>query len=91
MSILHLEVKYIKIQHCSLHRCPNPQFNSECMGLFIKTRRWQKECVACMRQHSIINKHPLLNKLKAKDPFLMGENSVEEYSDPYQRIMAFYN
>lgn len=30
------------------------------MGLFIKTRRYQKECVACMRLHNTIDKHKML-------------------------------
>lgn len=66
MAVLHLEVKHIKIQHCPLQRCPSPQYNADCMGRFLHTRRWQKECVACMRLHGTIHKHPMLRKLSPK-------------------------
>lgn len=63
MAILHLEVRFIKIQHAPIQYCPNPQYNEDCMGKFIKTRRHQKECVACMKLHNTIDKHPLLVKI----------------------------
>lgn len=63
MTIWHLEVKNIKVQHSPIYRCPCPQNNADCTGKFIKTRRWQHECVACLKLHGTINKHPLLYKI----------------------------
>lgn len=63
MTYLYLEVRHFKIKHNPLRECPNPQFNEQCMGKFIKTRRYQKECVACMQIHHTIDKHPLMNFL----------------------------
>ena len=60
MAIWNLEVKHIKIQHKPILCCPNPQYTEKCQGLYIKTRRWQKECVECMKVHHTIEHHPLL-------------------------------
>lgn len=68
MAIWYLEVKHIKIKHCPILHCPNPQYTAECMGLFIKTRQYQKECVACMQLHKTIDRHPLLTILRTQEP-----------------------
>ncbi len=68
MSFWHLEARYIKVKTSPRLPCPNPQYNSECQGLFIHTRRYQKECVSCMRLHHTIDKHPLLVILLPKYP-----------------------
>ena len=60
---IYLEPKYIHIQHSTIYSCPNPQFNAECMGKFVHTRKWQKECVACMRLHETLERHPRLTKI----------------------------
>lgn len=66
MAILHLEVKFIKIQNSPLYNCPKPQNNEDCQGLFIHTRKFQKECVACMQLHHTIDEYPLLKKIAPK-------------------------
>lgn len=71
MAILNLEVKFIKIQHSQLLQCKDPQYNSVCQGLYIKTRRYQKECVSCMKLHDIIHKHPLLSRISK--PIIYGK------------------
>ena len=66
MAIWHLEIKHIRVKHLPVFSCPNPQYNNECMGYYLHTRRYQKECVACMKLHHTINKHPLLAILISK-------------------------
>lgn len=73
MAILHLEIKYIKKQRKHYpenyySKCPNPQFTERCMGVYVKTRRRQKECVECMKLHGTIDKHPLLAAVRGKKP-----------------------
>lgn len=68
MAILHLEVKFIKIQNSPLYNCPTPHNNKDCQGLFIYTRKFQKECVSCMKLHNTIDEHPLLKKIAPKIP-----------------------
>lgn len=72
MTILHFEVRHIKRQlkhypesyYC---KCPNPQWNQYCNGLYVHTRRWQTECVECMKKHHTIEHHPMLVKLTRRD------------------------
>jgi len=71
MAILHLEIRYFKKQRKSYPesyycKCPNPQYTQYCNGLYVHTRRYQKECVECMKLHGTIDKHPLLAKLRPK-------------------------
>lgn len=68
MTIWHLEVKHITIQYSPILKCPNPQYTAECMGLYVKTRQWQTECVACMQLHQTIERHPLLVMLRSPQP-----------------------
>ena len=82
MAILHLEVKFFKRQkryypEDYYSRCPCPQYNNECQGLFIKTRRWQVECVSCMILHNTIEKHPLL--VKINHPIEYKDYDLDEY------------
>ena len=63
MTKLYLEPRYLKVQYTPLSRCPRPQYNERCMGIFLKTRRWQIECVECMKRNGTLSKHPLLAKL----------------------------
>lgn len=82
MTILYLEVKYFKKQkrhypETYYQRCPNPQYTERCMGLYVKTRRYQKECVECMKVHKTIHKHPLLAHVVAKKP-IYGEYDILE-------------
>lgn len=67
MDFYRLEVKHIKKQKKNYpesyySKCPNPLYTQYCMGLYVHARKWQIECVECMKMHGTIDKHPLLKK-----------------------------
>lgn len=70
MAGLFLQVKYIKKHRSPIFYCPKPQDNNDCQGKFLRTRVGQKECVACMKLHKTLLKHPLFKKISLPYQFL---------------------
>lgn len=71
MAKLYLEVRHTKKQlrnysDSYYSKCPSPQGTHTCQGLYVKTRRYQKECISCMKLHGTIDKHKLLSFLLPK-------------------------
>jgi hypothetical protein len=73
MTFLYLEPRLIKVKRSVLYQCPHPQYTQYCNGLFVKTRRWQIECVECMKRHGTIQHHPLLVQIQPKQNFAILE------------------
>lgn len=78
MSFMYLEPRHFKIKKAPRLKCPCPQYTEKCQGLYIHTRRWQTECVECMKVHKTLDRHPLLSHLLPKgDCDILKEEDIK--------------
>ena len=86
MAIWHLEPKHIKVKKKTEYfYCPNPQYNQYCNGVYVKTRKWQIECVECMKAHGTISRHPMLKKVACGNT-MYGEYDILIYEQVKAQI-----
>lgn len=86
MATWHLEPKYIKVNKEIIYfKCPHPQYTEQCMGIYVKTRKWQIECVECMKKHGTISRHPFLKKVSSGEP-IYKEYDILIYEQVKARI-----
>ena len=79
MDVESIHPRDLKELHVPILQCPNPQINERCSGMFLHTRKWQRECVECMTLKDTLHKHPLLNHLLSKKDICYNEYSIDEW------------